>query len=188
MHARAVSRIVDLLYSVTTGPAHRRRLLTPVGLAIALTLMALVVLASFLTDDILELPAPLPGALGVSIGAVLLAGGLALWGWSIILFKGKGVPFNPPRELVLVGPYAWVRNPMLLGILAAFVGLGLLLHSFSMVFIWTPAFIILNLVEIKFIEEPELERRLGDPYRQYIERVPMLIPKRPDRRIDFKNR
>lgn len=175
-----MSRMVDLLYSVVTGPERRRRLLTPVGLAIALTLLALVVLGSFLTDRVLALPALLPGALGASIGAVSLAGGLALWGWSIILFKGRGVPFNPPGELVVVGPYAWVRNPMLLGCFAALVGLGFLLHSVSLVFIWTPAFIILNMVEMKFVEEPELERRLGDAYRQYRKSVPKLIPKKPE--------
>lgn len=175
-----MSRIVDLLYSVTTGPERRRHLLTPVGLAIALTLLALVILGSFFTDRVLALPALLPGALGTSIGALLFAGGLALWGWSIILFKGKGVPFNPPRELVVVGPYAWVRNPMVLGFFAAFVGLGFLFHSVSLVFIWTPAFIILNIVEMKFVEEPELELRLGDAYRQYKKSVPMFIPKRPD--------
>lgn len=174
-----MNRITDLLYSVTTGPERRRRFLTPVGLLIALTLMALVVFGSLITDSILTSSALLPGVLGASIGTVLLAGGLALWGWSIILFKGKGVPFNPPCELVVAGPYAWVRNPMLHGVFVGFTGLGLLLHSVSMVFIWTPAFIILNILELKFVEEPELERRLGHAYRKYRESVPMLFPKRP---------
>lgn len=172
-------RIVDMLYSVTTGPERRRHLLTPVGLAIALTLLALIVLGSFFTDRILALPALLPGVLGVSLGTVFLMAGLALWGWSLILFKGKGVPLNPPRDLVEVGPYAWVRNPMLLGFFAAFVGLGFVLHSVSLVFIWTPAFVILNMIELKLVEEPELERRLGPTYREYRNRVPMFIPRRP---------
>lgn len=176
---RGTNRVVDLLYSVTTGPERRRRLLTPVGLAIALSLLALLVLASLLTDRALGLPELLPGALGTGIGAVLLAAGLALWGWSIGLFKGRGVPLNPPRELVVAGPYAWVRNPMLLAFCLAFVGLGFLLHSVSLVCIWTPAFAALNVIELKLVEEPELERRLGEPYREYRRRVPMLIPKKP---------
>jgi len=68
---------------------------------------------------------------------------------------------------------------MLLGFFAAFVGLGFLLHSVALVFVWTPALVILNLIELKLVEEPELERRLGATYREYKERVPMLIPKRP---------
>lgn len=171
--------LVDLLCSVTTGPGRRRRLLTPVVLAIALGLLLLVVLGSLFTDGVLALPALVPGALGGSIGIVLLAAGLALWGWCIALFRGRGVPVNPPRELVAVGPYAWVRNPMLLGFLVAFVGLGFVLHSVSLVLIWTPAFVILNVIELKLVEEPGLERRLGATYEEYNKSVPMLIPKRP---------
>jgi protein-S-isoprenylcysteine O-methyltransferase Ste14 len=171
--------LVDLLCSVTTGPERRRRVLTPVVLAIALALMLLVVVGSLFTDRALALPALVPGALGASIGIVLLAAGLALWGWSIALFGGRGVPVNPPRELVAVGPYAWVRNPMLLGFFVAFVGLGFVLHSISLVFIWTPAFVMVNVIELKLIEEPELERRLGATYTEYRETVRMLIPRRP---------
>jgi protein-S-isoprenylcysteine O-methyltransferase Ste14 len=171
--------LVDLLCSVTTGPERRKRLLAPIVLTIALSVFALVVIGSLFTDQVLALPALVPGALGRSIGAVLLASGLALWSWSIALFKGRGVPVNPPRELIAVGPYAWVRNPMLLGFFAAFLGLGFLLHSVALVFVWTPAFVVLNLIELKLVEEPELERRIGAIYREYKERVPMLIPKRP---------
>lgn len=171
--------LVDLLCSVTTGPERRRRLLAPVMLAIVISLLLLVIVGSLFTDRVLGLPALVPGGLGASIGIVVLAAGLALWGWSIVLFKGKGVPVNPPREVVAVGPYAWVRNPMLLGLFAALVGLGFVLHSVSLVFMWTPAFVILNVVELKVVEEPELERRLGAMYREYRKRVPMFIPRRP---------
>jgi len=171
--------LVDLLCSVTTGPERRRRLLTPVVLTIALGVLVLVVVGSRFTDRVLALPALVPGALGRNIGAAALASGLALWSWSIALFKGRGVPVNPPRELIAVGAYAWVRNPMLLGFFVAFVGLGFLLHSVALVFVWTPAFVILNLIELRLVEEPELERRLGATYREYKERVPMLLPKRP---------
>ena len=181
MGRRTVS-LVSLLCSVTTGPARRRRLLTPVALAIVLGLLVLLIIASRSTDRVLALPALLPGALGGSIGAVLLGAGLAIWAWTITLFKGRGVPVNPPRTLVIVGPYAWVRNPMLLALLVAFLGLGFLLHSVSLVFVWTPAFFILNLIELKVVEEPELERRLGATYRDYRQRVPMLLPKRPGAR------
>jgi protein-S-isoprenylcysteine O-methyltransferase Ste14 len=68
---------------------------------------------------------------------------------------------------------------MLGGLGVALFGLGFILHSASMVFLWTPAFLFLNVMEVRFVEEPELERRLGANYRDYRERVPMLIPKRP---------
>jgi protein-S-isoprenylcysteine O-methyltransferase Ste14 len=39
--------------------------------------------------------------------------------------------------------------------------------------------VILNVVELKLVEEPELERRLGAMYNEYRKRVPMFIPRRP---------
>ncbi|MCM3876478.1 MAG: isoprenylcysteine carboxylmethyltransferase family protein [Thermoanaerobaculia bacterium] len=173
--------LVDLLYAVTTGPERRRKLLTPVGLLFAAGLLLLVIFGGFFTDRALALRPLLPGGLGVSIGAGLLAAGLMLWAWCLTLFKGKGVPFDPPSQLVVAGPYAWVRNPMLSGLCLALFGVGFILHSVSMVFLWTPAFVLLNVIELKLVEEPELERRLGAMYREYRERVPMLIPKKPAR-------
>lgn len=171
--------IVDLLYAVTTGPERRRRLLAPVGLLFAVGLMLLVVFGSSSTDRALALRPLLPGAIGGAIGGGLLAAGLVLWAWCFTLFKGKGVPFSPPHQLVVAGPYAWVRNPMLSGLSAALLGVGFILHSVSMVFLWTPAFVLSNVIELKLIEEPELERRLGAMYKEYRARVPMFIPKRP---------
>jgi protein-S-isoprenylcysteine O-methyltransferase Ste14 len=175
-------RIVDLLYSVTTGPERRRRLLTPLGLAFAIGLLVLVVSGSLFIDRALSLPGFLPGALGTSLGFLLLAAGLALWGWCLVLFEGKGVPFDPPRELVVSGPYAWVRNPMLTGLSTALLGLGFILHSSALVVVGTPAFVVLNAIELKVVEEPELERRFGAIYNEYRRRVPMFVPRRPRKR------
>ena len=170
----------DVFYSVATGPERRRRLLTPVGLVVFSGLLLLVVFGSLRTDRALGLPPLLPGAVGTAVGAPLLAVGLMLWAWCILLFRrGKGtpVPFNPPRELVVVGPYAWVRNPMLTAVFACLFGLGFFLHSLSMVLVWTPVFILANAIELKLVEEPELERRFGASYGDYRRRVPMFVPR-----------
>lgn len=171
--------IVDRLYAVTTGPRRRRQVLTPVGLFFAIALLAIVVFGGLFTDRALGLRPLLPGALGGSIGAGLLVGGLMLWGWCLALFRGQGVPFNPPSQLVVAGPYAWVRNPMLTGLCVALFGVGFILHSVSVVFLWAPGFVLLNVMELKLVEEPELERRLGAAYQEYRKSVPMLIPRRP---------
>lgn len=101
--------------------------------------------------------------------------------WSILHFikvKGTPVPFNPPPpKLVTTGPYAYVRNPMLSGVFILMFGLGILFGSISLVFIFTPLFILLNFLELKAIEEPELENRLGKDYSKYKKRVPMFFPK-----------
>jgi len=177
--------LADLVYSVTTGPEWRRRLLTPVALVIVAGLLLLLVFGSLLTDRAFGGPRLLPGRLGIVIGMPLLAAGLSLHVWCIVLFKkasgggGIGVPFNPPRELVVIGPYAWVRNPMVTAFFVWLSGLGFILHSISMVFVWTPAFLAVMVIELKRVEEPELERRFGGPYREYKARVPMFVPRRP---------
>jgi len=155
----------DLLYAVTTGPARRRRLLTAVGLVIFFGMIAAVVAGSIATDRALAFRPLLAGANGTGVGIVLLTCGVALWIWCLILFKGRGVPANPPCALVMTGPYAWVRNPMLIGVSLTLFGLGILLHSGSMVFVWTPVFTAIHVASLKLLEEPELERRLGRTYQ-----------------------
>jgi protein-S-isoprenylcysteine O-methyltransferase Ste14 len=171
--------LVDRLHAVTTGPRWRRSFLTPVGASIALALMALVIVGGRWTDRAFSVPPLLPGRGGRMLGAAVLLLGLALWAWCLTLFRGKGVPFNPPNELIVRGPYAWVRNPMLTGVSLALLGAGLLLHSISIVFVWTPAFVLLNFIAVKRVEEPELERRLGAEYAAYKQAVPWLLPRRP---------
>ena len=171
--------VTDVLYAITTGPDRRRRLLTAVGLTVFFGMIAAVVAGSVATDRALALRPLLVGASGTRIGIGILTCGAALWVWCLILFRGRAVPASPPRELVTTGPYAWVRNPMLVGVCVTLFGLGILLHSASMVFGWTPVFIAIQVASLKFLEEPELERRLGRPYQEYRRRVPMFFPRWP---------
>ena len=96
------------------------------------------------------------------------------------------VPLNPPSKFVTSGPYKHVRNPMLTSLFILFFGLGILLKSISLTFIFTPFFILFNVLELKLIEEPELEKRFGTQYVEYKKRVPMFIPrlKREDPKKD----
>jgi protein-S-isoprenylcysteine O-methyltransferase Ste14 len=41
---------------------------------------------------------------------------------------------------------------------------------------FTPLFILVNVWELKEIEEPELVKRFGDTYIEYQRRTPMFIP------------
>ena len=169
----------EVLYAVVIGPERRRRLLTPVGLFIFTGLLLLAIFGSLFTDRALRLPRLLPGARGSLIGVFLLAVGLPLWAWCILLFRrarGTPVPFNPPRELVVAGPYAWMRNPMATGVFAFLFGVGFLFHSLSMVCVWTPVFFVLHAIALKWVEDPELELRFGASYRDYRRRVPMFVP------------
>ncbi len=171
----------EIFYRIATGSRRLRTILTPIGLCVFIGLLLLVIFGSLNMDKTLNFPKLLPGQIGMSVGLVLLLLGSLYWIWCIIWFikaRGTPVPFNPPRELVTAGPYAWSRNPMLVGVFAFFFGVGFLFHSISMVFIWIPLFIIFNVIELKLVEEPELERRFGESYREYKKHVPMFFPRR----------
>lgn len=177
--------LADLFHSIATGPKRRRELLTPLGLLIFGSTLAVVIVGGFYTDRWLDLPKLLPGLLGVILGLPILAAGALLCGWCVARFfraRGTPVPMNPPKELIVSGPYAWVRNPMVTGVLGALFGLGLLLHSIGIALIWTPAYVLVHLIELKRVEEPELTRRFGAAYAEYKERVPMFIPRLRRRR------
>jgi protein-S-isoprenylcysteine O-methyltransferase Ste14 len=70
--------------------------------------------------------------------------------------KGTPAPFNLPPELVTAGPHAYMRNPMLSGIFILLFGLGFAFRLISLIFICTPLFILINVMELKAIEESEL--------------------------------
>ena len=67
---------------------------------------------------------------------------------------------------------------MLTGLFLIFFGVGFGLNSLSLVLVFTPLYILLNVWELKHIEEPELVRRLGDEYIEYRQKTPMFIPGR----------
>jgi protein-S-isoprenylcysteine O-methyltransferase Ste14 len=65
---------------------------------------------------------------------------------------------------------------MMTGLFITLFGLGIWCRSISLVFIFSPLFVLLSAWELKAIEEPELEKRLGKEYIEYKKRVPMFFP------------
>jgi protein-S-isoprenylcysteine O-methyltransferase Ste14 len=176
--------LLEIYHSVATGSRWKRELLTPVGLLIFGLTLAAVIFLSLVTDRMLPIPELLPGRSGSVVGWALLVPGVTLCGWCVMQFrkaKGTPVPFNPPKELIVTGPYLWMRNPMVTGVFTALFGIGFIRHSVSIVFIWTPLYILTHVIELKKVEEPELELRFGAAYTEYKKSVPMFIP-RPWRR------
>ncbi len=156
-----------------------RNVLTPIGIIIFATFISLFVLAAIYIDNTLNLPKLNLNIWNIIISTLLLIFGLFYVIWSIIHFlkvKGTPVPVNPPPKLVCTGPYAYTRNPMLTGIFFLMFGIGFWIGSFSLILIITPLFILANTLELKKIEEPELEKRLGEKYLEYKKRTPMFIP------------
>ena len=114
------------------------------------------------------------------LGLALTGLGLFLIGWTISLFNrvGEGTlaPFDPPRQLVLAGPYRHVRNPMISGVLFVLLGETVGLLSVPLL-IWFITFCLLSFTFIPLREEPGLKRRFGDEYVKYQRHVPRWIPR-----------
>ena len=121
-------------------------------------------------------------------GVLILVGGYyVVESIRILLAKGKGIPLgdifpeDQSTELITTGIYAQTRNPMLFGYLLCLIAVGLLLKSPSIAFVIPTGFIALWTIWLKTREEPALEARFGDSYREYRKKTPYLIP-RPWRR------
>lgn len=125
----------------------------------------------------LERWAPLPAWREIAalrwLGWGIVAAGLALAIAGIARFRAVGTTFHPTGAadaLADNGIYAWSRNPMYVGGLALFAGLGLALRS-PWLLLEVP---VLLLALTKFAIEPEeayLTRRFGEPYRAYLRRT-----------------
>jgi len=115
------------------------------------------------------------------LGSVLCSAGLAiLIVTTNALHKiGEGTiaPWAPTLNLVTSGLYAYVRNPMIGGATLILAGEAMIFGS-AEILVWSFFFFILNSFYFKFIEEPALEERFGEKYRDYKKNVPMWAPRK----------
>ena len=136
-------------------------------------------LRGFRDVDTRWLPGPL-GVAGRALGVALLVAGLALFAWCVTLFarvgQGTLAPWDPTTRLVAVGPYRYVRNPMITSVATMLAGQALLAGS-RVLGAWFGTFVVLNHAFFLAVEEPGLEERFGEPYREYRRRVPRWIPR-----------
>lgn len=122
---------------------------------------------------------PVIGAWQV-FGMIVAGAGAAIALWCILTFvfvgKGTPAPFDPPRRLVVRGPYRIVRNPMYVGAVLALVGASLvytsvpLLSYAGLLWLITHGFVV-------WYEEPTLRRSFGSQYEVYCEHVGRWWPK-----------
>lgn len=170
---------INLLHKAATSTKTTRTLLTPIGVTIFGAFTAMFVFSAIIVDRLLHLPRLLPEGARLPTSVPVMTVGVAITAWSAIHFlkvKGTPVPFNPPPKVVKTGPYRYARNPMLSGVFLFLFGVGFGVNSVSLVFFFTPLFVLINVWELKQIEEPELMKRLGDEYIEYRKQTPMFLP------------
>ena len=116
------------------------------------------------------------------------------WGWIVIALGaaialpcvwqfawhglGTPAPFDPPRRLVISGPYRWVRNPMYLGFGLALIGEAIVYPHITttMLILTMILWAAVSLFVIAY-EEPTLLRLFGSDYEAYCRRVHRWIPR-----------
>lgn len=106
--------------------------------------------------------------------------GLALVVSCVRLFAKSGgdgtpAPWDPVTNLIITGPYRYVRNPMLSGVIIILFSEALVFWSLSF-FIYTTLFVLLNMAYFPLVEEPGLIKRYGAAYKIYMNNVPRWIP------------
>jgi protein-S-isoprenylcysteine O-methyltransferase Ste14 len=115
-----------------------------------------------------------PGLAVAGVGTAIV-----IWSAWVLSTAGAGTPapFDAPRHLVTVGPYAWFRNPMVMGTLLQ--GAGMSLYTGSIVV--AVAFVALGLlwhVLIRPLDEDAMQKVFGRQFELYRRSVRCWLPMR----------
>ena len=117
---------------------------------------------------------------------LVIAGAVLIWLGFYFLIKtfivfikvgaGTIMPWDPVKRLIIAGPYAYVRNPMILSLIIILVGEAVLFGSIGTAALAVLNFIV-NAIYFKYSEEPGLIKRFGNEYKEYRTNVPRWIPR-----------
>ncbi len=124
-----------------------------------------------------------PSTIGVpQVAGILLGGaGAALALACIFTFavvgRGTPAPFDPPRRLVVRGPYRRLRNPMYAGAGLALVGAAFYYQSMALLGYAVVFLIVMHLFVVLY-EEPTLRRTFGNEYEAYCRQARRWWPTR----------
>jgi protein-S-isoprenylcysteine O-methyltransferase Ste14 len=126
----------------------------------------------------LLIPGAGPDGWPIITGLVVIWLGLVIRVWSVLVL-GRSfrttVEVDAAQPVVSRGPYRWVRHPSYTGLLLIAAGYGVALGTWPglALCLVLPAVAILRRIGV---EEKELTRVLGDPYRDYRSHTNRLIP------------
>ena len=122
-----------------------------------------------------------PPLLNYALGALSLILGLFWIGWSILaqsrLGGGTPNPAAPTRRLIVRGPYRLCRNPLQLGAMFYYLGLGSLTVDAAAGLLAFVIALAVGSAYHRYFEEEELKARFGEAYEEYRGKTPFLIPR-----------
>jgi protein-S-isoprenylcysteine O-methyltransferase Ste14 len=116
-----------------------------------------------------------------TIGWVLFGAGTLLVAWAALTLAIKGagtpLPFDAPRRLVVSGPYAWFRNPLIVGLVVQGSGIGVSSGS-MIVLLFVAAIALIWNFGIRPAEEDALQKIFGRDFELYRREVRCWLPMR----------
>ena len=114
----------------------------------------------------------------VAIVLFLAISSLGVWGSVVMSKVGQGtpLPLDHAKNLVILGPYAFVRNPMAVSGVGQGLAVALFLGSPLVVLYALMGSLIWQLI-FRPLEEDDLRRRFGAEYEIYCENVKCWLPR-----------
>jgi protein-S-isoprenylcysteine O-methyltransferase Ste14 len=113
------------------------------------------------------------GLAGIALGVLLY---LACARQFAVAGRGTPAPYDPPKRLVVHGPYRIVRNPMYTAVLAAGFGTGIWFESPGVLSFFAIMMLVFAAVVLVY-EEPSLRAKFSDEYDRYCTEVPRFLPR-----------
>jgi protein-S-isoprenylcysteine O-methyltransferase Ste14 len=132
-----------------------------------------------------------PTGLTMAVGCcvAILGESIRFWGVAYAgaltrVTGGVGAP-----EVIVAGPFAHVRNPLYVGNILTYVGIGIMSNALVPWLVFGAAFwFVFQYSQIVALEEEFLDGRFGESYREFKRNVPRFIPRLTAYRHDAQAR
>lgn len=114
------------------------------------------------------------------IGAVMALLGelLRFWGVAYAGSLTRATGSVGALQVIVAGPYAFVRNPLYLGNILLYAGIGVMANAlFPWLVIVALAYFAFQYLSIVSLEEEFLEKEFGPRYLEFKTHVPQFIPR-----------
>jgi protein-S-isoprenylcysteine O-methyltransferase Ste14 len=134
--------------------------------------------AAAITGTCLPLALPLlhgaPAASGrQALADILLICGMAWAVWSLRHLDRNVSVLAQARDVAVRGPYRWVRHPLYLGEMVAWLGIALAVNSYAALALWVA---LCGLQIYRAVREEQVLLRACPAYRSYRNRTAILLP------------
>ncbi len=121
-----------------------------------------------------------PTALSLVVGLCLALAGEAIRFWGVAVAGTETRTTGPVggTHLFIDGPFAYVRNPLYVGNMMMYVGVGIMSNALMpYLVILAYGFFVVQYTMIVTKEEEYLQRAFGKEYERYVQNVPRFIPR-----------